>query len=98
VIDDAELKDLEDVTQHPGWARVLDLAQREFGPAGARYISELERLLSVNTGDAQATQSLQVIIKARREIEGFFRGIEGRVKTLQERRVLPVNLSRRGPL
>ena len=96
--DPDELKDLEELTQHPGWSRVMRMADAEFGPAGKRYTGELERILATASGDATATQNLQVIVKARREIDAFLRGVEGRAQQLRARQEAPVSQSRRVPL
>jgi len=96
--DPDELRELEEVTQHPGWTRIKAMAQEEFGPAGVRYVQELERMMSAPNGEQPNMQNLQVIIKSRREIEGFFRGVEARVTHLQVARMMPVNQSRRGSL
>jgi hypothetical protein len=96
-----ELTDLEGVIEHPGWARIRSLVQHEFGPSGQRYAEELERVMNVSAsaGDhAAAVTSMQVIVKARREIERFFASIEARVRDLQNAKVPTVTMSRRGSL
>jgi hypothetical protein len=97
VTDPDELKDLEEVTQTPGWARIKALLQDDYGPTGQRYIDRLEQLVN-NENREQALANVQLIVAVRKEIEGFFRGIEGRVKTLQAAKNPVISQSRRGPL
>lgn len=95
--DSAELKDLSDLIDHPGWARLLERVQADYGPAGQRYIATLES--AINTTDReQAMQDLQVVVKTRKELEGFFRGIMQRVADLRASQNPVVSLSRRGRL
>jgi hypothetical protein len=97
VTDPDELKDLEEVIQTPGWARIKALLQDDYGPTGQRYIDRLEQLVN-NENREQALANVQLIVAVRKEIEGFLRGIEGRVKTLQAAKNPVISQSRRGPL
>lgn len=95
--DPTELDDLSGVTEHPGWARIKGRLAHEWGPAGHRYIGKLEAM--ANTPDPTAAgRDMQLVIMVRREIEGFFAGIEGRVSQLQAMKTSKPNPSRRGTL
>jgi hypothetical protein len=97
VSDPDELKDLEELIQMPGWARIKAMLQDDYGPTGKRYIDRLEQLVN-NENREQALANVQLIVAVRKEIEGFFRGVEARVKTLQAARNPVASMSRRGPL
>lgn len=95
--DVTELDDLSGVTEHPGWARIKGRLAQEWGPAGQRYIGKLEAMANA-TDPTAAGRDMQLVIMVRREIEGFFASIEGRVSQLQAMKTAKPNPSRRGTL
>lgn len=93
-----ELDDLESLLTSPGWTRVMERFQQEWGRTGTRYLDILEKML--NTVDrVQAADELQRVVWVRKELEAFMQSIPARLQQLKNQRE-PVGsgMSRRGLL
>lgn len=96
--DPAELEDLGALIESPGYKRLLSLFEAQWGRSGQRYCDVLEKLLNSNADRAALADDLQRVTWVRKEMEQFFRTIEGRVTELKNQRVPVANSSRRGLL
>lgn len=93
-----ELDDLETLITSPGWVRVMERFEQEWGRTGTRYLDILEKML--NTVDrVQAADELQRVVWVRKELEAFMHAIPARLQQLKHARE-PVGdgQSRRGLL
>lgn len=96
--DTTELNDLQSLVECPGWPRLKQRLMTEWGPAGNRYVQALERVAN-DPDPGQAAQNMRMVIWVRKEIEGFFMGIEGRLSTLKAKdKPVEPSMSRRGSL
>jgi len=59
---------LESLLSHPGWRLYREHVDREWGPTGDRYLSHLEKALSLMDNGEAASQARQ-IVSARKVIE-----------------------------
>jgi len=91
-----ELEDLETLLVSPGWRRVEATFQQQWGRAGERYLSLLEKMAN-STDRVAVADEIQRVIWVRREMEQFMASIAQRCKELRNRRQ-PVETSRRGGL
>jgi hypothetical protein len=96
MLDDNERREWTDLTQSPGWAKLVALAQAEW--TGAAFVAQVERLTD-KPDDAVALAQLRQMMAAKRAVE--------RVLNLPKERLNYVarlasqedaGTSRRGPL
>ena len=97
VTDPAEFEDLDSLVHHPGWARVQQRFDAEWGRAGTRFVALLEKMAN-DTDKAQAAENMRGVIWVRNEMQGFMRGVEAHVRDLRAKKEPVVSMSRRGGL
>ena len=95
--DATELEDLDTLIATPGWRRVEQRFQEQWGRAGSRYLDLLEKMAN-NADRVAVADEIQRVIWVRKELELFFRGIESRVVELKNRKAPEMSGSRRGVL
>ena len=89
---------LEDLQQHPGWRLFREHVDREWGPRGARYMSELEKALDLSDPATAASQARQ-IVSARKVVDSLIGWPADELQRLKRAEREPeLTMSRRGGL
>ena len=89
---------LESLLTHPGWQLFLDHVEADWGPAGVKYQSELDKALNLLDDNAAASQARQVRA-GRKIIETLLAWpAEELARLTREDRVSEPTMSRRGGL
>jgi hypothetical protein len=89
---------LEDLQKHPGWRLFREHVDQEWGPRGARYMSELEKALDLSDPQSAASQARQ-IVSARKVVDGLMVWPSEEVQRLKRAEQKPeLTMSRRGGL
>jgi hypothetical protein len=66
MVDDNERREWTDLTQSPGWSRLVALAQAEW--TGAAFVAQVERLTD-KPDDAMSLAQLRQMMAAKRAVE-----------------------------
>lgn len=81
--DPNEREILETFIDSAAWKWLLTHFEAEWGRAGARYLDLLEKMANAPASEqAQVTADLQKVVFVRKELEGFFRGVQERLAAL----------------
>jgi len=94
--ENSELEDLEQLVSLPGWARFVEMVDRQWGTAGDRYKDAI--VTAARGEDANAISQLRQIIAAQREIQLVMGIPDYRIKQLAKPEPALVGQSRRGGL
>ena len=94
---DEKREALAGLLEHPGWAIFRQMVQQEWGDAGRRFESELDRLADAD--DAATVSRMRQVSVARREILRLMKWPSEELKKLAEKKEPELTvLSRRGGL
>lgn len=91
------LEALDSLLTHPGWLLVTAHLDREWGPGGVRYTSEMDRALDLTDNAASASQARQ-IRAAQRVILALKDWPAEEVARLRRQTPVAAGMSRRGGL
>ena len=93
-----ELDDLESLLASPGYQRIMQRFQQEWGRTGTRYLDLLEKMAN-NVDRVAVADEIQRVIWVRKELEQFFASVISHVASLKHAQVPQEQLqSRRGVL
>lgn len=94
---DEKREALAGLIDHPGWALFRAMVQQEWGDAGRRFESELDRLAEAD--DAVTVSRMRQVSVARREILRLMRWPSEELKKVAEKKEPELTvMSRRGGL
>jgi hypothetical protein len=98
-MENPELEALDHLVHSEGWRVFREMVNKDWGPAGERYISAVNNTMRVGD-EVSAVQQMRQVIVAQREISAVMQMPETRLKQLKQAEQRPelVGQSRRGSL
>lgn len=87
-MDNTELEDLDQLVNSDGWHRFVEMVQKDWGPAGERYVNAVNATMKVGD-EITAVQQMRQVIVAQREIMAVVNAPANRIRQLKQASAMP---------